>query len=64
MRDALLSGVPAILTTDLRSFWNRREALYDYGVEIWRPSDALEAYERKWAEQAEEFPRRRAAHDG
>lgn len=47
--DALLSGVPAILTTDLRSFWAHREALYAFGLEVWRPSDALSAYEPRWA---------------
>lgn len=52
IRDALLSGTPAILTTDLRSFWAHREELYDLGVEVWRPSDALAAYERRWASDA------------
>ncbi len=64
VRDAMLSGVPAILTTDLRSFWSQREAIYGLGVEIWCPSDALTAYEPKWAADAEKFARRRADHDG
>jgi hypothetical protein len=61
--DALLSGVPAILTTDLRSFWNHRAALYDYGLEVWRPEDALTAYEPVWAAEAAMFAERRAEHD-
>lgn len=63
VRDAMLSGVPAILTTDLRSFWSRRDALYEFGVEIWCPSDALTAYEPRWAADAEKSARRRAEHD-
>lgn len=63
IRDALLSGVPAILTTDLRSFWLHRAELYDYGLEVWRPSDALTAYEPKWAAEEEHFARRRAEHE-
>jgi hypothetical protein len=63
IRDALLSGVPAILTTDLRSFWNHREALYDYGVEVWRPHDALNAYEPVWAAEAAMLARRLVEHD-
>jgi hypothetical protein len=44
VRDAMRAGVPAILTTDLRSFWRNRRALYGYGLEVWRPSDAWAAY--------------------
>ena len=62
IRDALLSGVPAILTTDLRSFWARRDTLYDFGLEVWRPSDALISYEMKWAADEEMLARRRAGH--
>lgn len=39
IRDAYRGNVPAILTTDLRSFWRHRRWLYWAGVEIWRPSD-------------------------
>jgi len=63
IRDALLSGVPAILTTDLRSFWANRETLFDFGLEVWRPSDALGAYEPQWAAEQEVLARRRAEHD-
>jgi hypothetical protein len=49
VRDALVSGTPAILTTDVRSFWARRIELYEFGVEVWRPSHVLAAYRRKWA---------------
>ncbi len=58
IRDGLLSGVPAILTTDLRTFWSRRTVLYDLGIEIWRPSDALTAYIPKWAKERDERARR------
>jgi hypothetical protein len=60
----LLSGVPAILTTDLRSFWAKREVVLEYGLEVWRPSDALRAYIPRWNAQEEEFARRRAAASG
>ncbi len=63
VRDALLAGVPAILTMDLKSFWRHRAALYDLGVEIWRPSDVLTAYIPKWAEEEAFFARRRAEQD-
>jgi hypothetical protein len=39
IRDAWRSGIPTILTTDLKSFWANRRALYPFGIEIWRPSD-------------------------
>lgn len=52
VRDALLAGVPAILTSDLRSFWAQRQPLYDLGLQIWRPSDVLDAYETLWAAKA------------
>ena len=64
VRDALLGGVPAILTTDLRSFWAKREVVLEYGLEVWRPSDALRAYIPRWNAQEEEFARRRAAASG
>ena len=63
VRDALLAGVPAILTMDLGSLWRHRAALYDLGVEVWRPSDALTAYGPKWAEEAASLARRRAEQD-
>ncbi len=43
IREAQSLSVPAILTTDLRSFWRYRRWLYSYGVEIWRPSDVCRA---------------------
>ena len=63
VRDAILAGVPAILTTDLDSFWRHRAALYDLGVEIWRPSDVLNAYGPKWAQEAASLASRRAEQD-
>ena len=63
VRDALLAGVPAILTTDLKSLWRHRAALYDLGVEIWRPSDALTAYWPKWARETASLARPRAEQD-
>ena len=67
VRDAMLAGVPAILTTDVRSFWNQRSALFDLGVEVWRPSDALTAYESKWLVEQKHLllgPSRSDAHAG
>lgn len=39
IRDAMRAGISAILTTDLKSFWRHRGALYPLGIEIWRPTD-------------------------
>lgn len=39
IRDAVRAGIPTILTTDLKSFWSNRHALFPLGIEIWRPSD-------------------------
>jgi hypothetical protein len=49
VRAALLSGVRAILTTDLRSFGSQRAALFPLGIEVWRPSDVLSAYLDHWS---------------
>jgi hypothetical protein len=61
IRDALLGGVPAILTTDLKSLWSKRGELEDFGLEIWRPSDTYQAYIPVWKVEDAEFARRRAA---
>jgi hypothetical protein len=37
--DAVRAKVPAILTTDVRSFWTHRAWLYQAGIEVWRPRD-------------------------
>ena len=37
--DAVRASIPAILTTDVRSFWTHREWLYGAGIEVWRPRD-------------------------
>jgi hypothetical protein len=39
IRVAMRAGIPTILTTDLKSFWRHRRALYPLGIEVWRPSD-------------------------
>ena len=39
IRDALRSGVPSILTVDLRSFWRFRSHLEPLGIRVNRPSD-------------------------
>jgi hypothetical protein len=44
LREARSAGVPAVLTTDLRSLWRNRGSLYAFGIEVWRPSDALWCY--------------------
>jgi len=37
--DAVRANIPAILTTDVRSFWAHRAWLYQAGIEVWRPRD-------------------------
>lgn len=58
VRDAMRAGISTILTTDLKSFWRNRSALYPLGIEVWRPTDL-------WLtlchEQAVEVARWRAA---
>jgi len=49
VRDAIRAGIPAILTTDLRSFWSRRRDIYSYGIEVWRPTDVLRVYQAEIA---------------
>lgn len=44
IQDAVRCRVPAILTTDLRTFWQHRQWLYEKGIEVWRPSDLRQAY--------------------
>lgn len=39
IREALLYELPAILTTDLKTFWRHRTWLYSHGLEVWRPTD-------------------------
>jgi hypothetical protein len=38
IREALHFDIPAILTTDLKTFWRHRGWLYERGVEVWRPT--------------------------
>lgn len=47
IRDALRAGIPAIVTTDLNSFWRHRRALYPLGIEIWRPTDLGKTLQRQ-----------------
>jgi hypothetical protein len=42
--EAIRHGFPAILTTDLRSFWRHRRWLYPFRVEVWRPTDLMRAH--------------------
>jgi hypothetical protein len=63
IRETLLSGArdphdrPQIVL-------GKREVVLEHGLEVWRPSDALRAYIRRWNAQEEEFARRRAAASG
>jgi len=57
---ALLANVPAILTTDRRTFWVHREKIRGLGVEILRPSEVLDLYIPYWDAMEYEFARRRA----
>ncbi|MGN7918749.1 hypothetical protein [Lysobacter sp. 22409] len=56
---ALLANIPAILTTDRRTFWKHRSRLRDLGVQVMRPSELLNLYEPYWAALDAEFERRR-----
>lgn len=38
IREALHFDIPAILTTDLKTFWRHRNWLFAHGVEVWRPA--------------------------
>jgi hypothetical protein len=49
IRQALRAGLPTILTTDLRSFWRYRRALYPLGIEIWRPTDLWQTFQHRAA---------------
>ena len=55
---ALVANIPAILTTDRKTFWKHRDALRDLGVEVMRPSELLDLYEPYWAALSIEFQRR------
>jgi hypothetical protein len=65
---AVLIALWFILTTDLRSFWAKREVVLEHGLEVGRASDALRAYIPRWNAQEEEFahgaaPLRRGSAD-
>ncbi len=49
VRAAIRAGIPAILTTDLKTFWRHRKAFYGLGVEIWRPMDLWQTLQRRAA---------------
>lgn len=57
---ALLANIPAILTTDRRTFWVHRDKIRDLGVEVLRPSQLLDLYTPYWEAMEYEFARRRA----
>ncbi len=57
---ALLANIPAILTTDRRTFWMQRGKIRDLGVEVLRPSEILGLYRPYWDAVDYEFARRRA----
>ena len=61
---ALLANVPAILTTDRRTFWRYRRELRDLGVEVMRPKELLELYAPYWAALEYEFAQRRTESAG
>jgi len=45
---AILANIPAILTTDRKTFWQHRDALIEFGVKVMRPSELLDLYEPYW----------------
>ncbi|AGK57211.1 hypothetical protein HYPDE_27658 [Hyphomicrobium denitrificans 1NES1] len=55
---ALVANIPAILTTDRKTFWKHRDVLRNFGVEVMRPSELLDLYEPYWAALSNEFQRR------
>lgn len=58
---ALVSNIPAILTTDRRTFWRERERLAELGVLVIRPSELLKLYEPYWEVLETEFACRRTS---
>ena len=46
---ALLSNIPIVLTTDRKTFWQCRGQLAQFGLEVVRPGELLERYERYWS---------------
>lgn len=61
---ALLANIPAVLTTDRKTFWAHRDRLLDLGLRVMRPGELLDLYEPYWETLAAEFARRPAAHPG
>ena len=55
---ALLANIPVVLTTDRRTFWERRDQLGPLGVSVMRPGELLELYEPYWIALNGEFARR------
>lgn len=56
---ALVANIPAILTTDRKTFWERRDQLLPFGVQVLRPVELLDLYEPYWEALRGEFERRR-----
>lgn len=56
---AVLANIPAILTTDRRTFWVHREKIRGLGVEVLRPTELLDLYIPYWDAMEYEFARRR-----
>lgn len=56
--DALLANIPVVLTTDHRTFWERRDRLLPLGVRVMRPGELLDLYEPYWSALDAEFARR------
>lgn len=55
---ALLANIPAILTTDRRTFWAHRAKLVELGVQVFRPSELLALYMPYWSALDSEFKKR------
>jgi hypothetical protein len=60
LAQAVLANIPAILTTDRRTFWIHRDKIRDLGVEILRPTELLHLYIPYWDAMEYEFARTRA----
>ena len=55
---ALLANIPVVLTSDHRTFWNRRDRLAPLGLTVMRPGELLKLYESYWDALDGEFARR------
>jgi len=61
---AMVCNIPAILTTDRRTFWRHQQRIKKLGIQVFRPVELLPFYERLWCAWSREFARRQGRHFG